>query len=139
MTLHITQVGRHNRTLLENLAADVFDAPIVPHHLDALLADPAQRLFVATEAGVVIGQAKAVIHRHPDKAPSVFVDELGVTPAQQRRGVATALIAAVMTMARNLGCAEIWLATEPENDPANNFYKATRMRGEHVVMYSLTV
>ncbi|WP_112322687.1 GNAT family N-acetyltransferase [Oceanibium sediminis] len=136
MSLHITQISSRNRALLDQVAETVFDGPLKPHHIDALLADPAQRLFVACERGVVIGQAKAVIHRHADKAPSLFIDELGVTPSQQRRGIASALVAAVMTLARNIGCAEVWLATEPENDPANLFYKARDMVGEHVVVYS---
>lgn len=139
MVTEVTLLSRFNLHLLDRVADDVFDAAIEPGRLPAYLADPAQRLFVAVQAGQVIGQLKAVIHRHPEKAPSLYVEELGVSPAYQRRGIATALMAAATTLAENLGCAEIWLATEPENASANAFYKAINMSGQHVVLYSRSV
>jgi len=136
MRTEITLLSRYNLHLLDTIAQDVFDTPVDTGRLPAFLADGAQNLFLAVRNGTVIGQLKAVVHRHPEKAPGLFVEELGVSPAFQRRGVATALMAATTTLAENLGCSEIWLATEPENDGANALYHGLGMTGQHVVMYS---
>lgn len=136
MDLHIAIIGRHNLHLLDCVAEEVFDNPVDPARLSAYIADPSQRLMVALAGGRVIGQLKAALHRHPDKAPAMFVEELGVGRLYRRQGIGTALMRAAVTLARNLGCTEMWLATEPENEAANAFYRAIGMDGQHVVMYS---
>lgn len=139
MDLQITLLSRFNLHLLEQVAPDVFDQPVDPPRLPAYLSDPAQRLFLAVTDGQVIGQLKAVIHRHIEKPPDLFIEELGVSPAYQRRGVATALSVSATTLAENLGCSEIWLATEPENEAANALYRNLQMAGQHVVVYARPV
>jgi aminoglycoside 6'-N-acetyltransferase I len=36
--------------------------------------------------GLVVGMASAFEYFHPGKPPQMFVNEVGVTPAHQRRG-----------------------------------------------------
>ncbi|MHA3978735.1 GNAT family N-acetyltransferase [Halovulum sp. GXIMD14794] len=134
--LRITRIDRRNMALLEHLAEEVFDAPISPEHLDAYIDDPAQHLLVAVLRGTVVGQLKAVVHRHPEKGPNLFIEELGVSSETRRQGIGTALAERAAQLARQEGCAEIWLATEPENVEGNALYKALGMRAQHVVMYS---
>ncbi|NNU80547.1 GNAT family N-acetyltransferase [Halovulum dunhuangense] len=136
MSPHVTLIGRHNTALLDHVAEGVFAHPPTAAHLGAYLADPAQRLFVAVQAGRVVGQLSAVLHRHPDKAPGLYIEELGVATALRRQGIATALMQAAVTLARNLGCAEIWLATEADNHAARAFYATQGLSGQQVVMFS---
>ncbi|MSU90030.1 GNAT family N-acetyltransferase [Rhodobacteraceae bacterium 2CG4] len=134
--LRVTRVDRRNMALLEHLADEVFDAPIEPGHLSDYLDDPCQHLLVAVLRGTVVGQLKAVIHRHPEKPPNLFIEELGVASAHRRLGIGTALAEKATQLARQEGCAEIWLATEPENTEGNALYAALGMRAQHVVMYN---
>ena len=136
MDFHVAIIGPDNSHLLSQVAEGVFDTPVEGPHLPAYVGDPSQRLLVAIADGVVIGQIKSVLHRHPEKAPGMFIEELGVATDHRRQGIATALMKAAIALARDMGCAELWLATEPENEAANAFYKATGMGGLHVVMYS---
>lgn len=136
MSVTISLISRRNIHLLDRIADDVFDGPIDGGRLQSYLADPAHQLFVAVLNGTVVGQAKTVLHRHPDKAPGIYVEELGVSPVAQRRGIARALMDAVTTLARNQGCAEIWLATEPDNAAGNAFYRAYGLSGQPVVMFN---
>jgi GNAT superfamily N-acetyltransferase len=52
--------------------------------------------------------------------PYIFGDE----PTHQRRGLARALLAAMLAHGRALGCAEAWVATEEGNAPARALYAA---------------
>ncbi len=134
--LRVARVDRLNMALLEHLAEEVFDAPISPEHLSDYLDDPSQHLLVAVLQGIVVGQLKAVVHRHPEKEPNLFIEELGVSSAHRRQGIATALAERATQLARQQGCAEIWLATEVDNAGGNALYKALGMRAQHVVMYN---
>ncbi|MEM9641667.1 MAG: GNAT family N-acetyltransferase [Pseudomonadota bacterium] len=122
--------------LLARIAPGVFDHPLKPEHLSEFLADPAQHLTVAMDGALVVGQLKAVLHRHPDKSPSLYVEELGVSPTHQRRGIAKDLFLHAKSYAATLGAREIWLATEPDNTAANALYKSLDLSPEHVVVYS---
>lgn len=136
MEITVAIIGRRNAHLLDRIAPGVFDAGIDGRFVPDLLADPAQRLFVATLELQVVGQLKAVLHRHPEKPPGLFVEEIGVSDGFRRRGIGTALMQAALAHGRDHGCRELWLATEPENDAANAFYRAIGLSGQHVVMYS---
>lgn len=59
----------------------------------------------------------------PDDADAFYIDNLGVRPGWQRRGVAIRLIDAPADHARLCGCTSIWVATEPDNAPANALYR----------------
>ena len=77
--------------------------------------------------GMMIGQLAAIVHRHPDLRPAeLYVDELGVAPRFQRQGIARRLVDAAFALAHELGCPEIWAATEPDNLPARGLYEIAR-------------
>ena len=87
------------------------------------LADSCHHLAVAvSEAGQVVGMASAVHYVHPDKLPQLFVDEVGVSPAFHRQGIGKQLMAALLARAREIGCSEAWVATEPDNVAAQELY-----------------
>ncbi|WP_423142369.1 GNAT family N-acetyltransferase [Parablastomonas sp. CN1-191] len=118
----IVRIGPADADRLVDVAAGVFNDPIDAALLAAYLADPGTVLVVACENGRVIGQAMGALHRHPDKPSDLYVDEVAVSPDHRRRGIARALLAELEACARELGCADIWLATERGNDGARAWY-----------------
>ena len=136
MTVEIRKVGLGDMALFDRIAEDVFDHEIVPAVLADYLAQPGHHLWVALGDGQVVGQLSAVVHRHPDARPmELYVDEVGVSPAWQRRHIATAMIDAAFALGRELGCTEAWLGTEPDNEPARALYAPRAEPVEDVVMY----
>jgi ribosomal protein S18 acetylase RimI-like enzyme len=118
MTTDIRLLTRENASLLNEVAPDVFDNPIVPASLEAFLADARHLMLVAVDQGTVIGMASAFEYFHPDKPPQMFLNEVGVTPGHQRRGIGRNLVEAVIAQARKRGCTFVWLGTATDNKPA---------------------
>jgi len=53
---------------------------------------------------------------HPDKPRAeMFLQELGVDDRDQRRGVATELLAGLVGLCRKRGCGEMFVLTEGSN------------------------
>ncbi len=67
------------------------------------------------EEGWVVGMASGLHYVHPDKAPQMFVNEVAVAPAFQRRGLGRRLVGALLEHGRGLGCGEAWVLTEASN------------------------
>lgn len=136
MTVEIRLVTAADAALFDRVAEEVFDEPIDPERLKAYLAQPGHPMVVALADGEMIGQVAAVIHRHPDKPTELYIDEVGVTPAWQRRGVAQQMLEAMFACGRALGCEEAWVGTEPDNLPARRLYERHCHRpAETFVMY----
>lgn len=123
MDVEIIHVRAGDAALLERVAEDVFDAPIDPARLPAYLASEGHILLVAIVDGEVVGQAAAVIHRHPDQPTELYIDNLGVTPKLQRRGIARRLLHRLLELGRAAGCEEAWVGTEHDNVPARRLYE----------------
>jgi aminoglycoside 6'-N-acetyltransferase I len=66
--------------------------------------------------------ATGVHYMHPDKTPELWVNEVGVAPSQQGRGIGKALMAALLEHAKTLGCKEAWVLTEEDNQAARRLY-----------------
>ncbi|HYD46021.1 MAG TPA: GNAT family N-acetyltransferase, partial [Phenylobacterium sp.] len=122
MTVEILRVASANAAVLERLAEDVFDEAIDAGLLAAYLAQPGHLMVVAVSDGVVIGQARGMVHHQPDEPTHLYVDNLGVTPSRQREGIARRLLEALFDWARELGCTAFWVATETDNAPARALY-----------------
>lgn len=122
-TLH--RITAQTAALLDRLAEDVFDYEIDPARVAAYVAAADHALYVAVRDGVVIGQARAVLHRQPDSGADIYIDNLGVAPEAKRQGVATALVDALVTWGKATApCRSVWVATELDNGEANGFYAA---------------
>ena len=139
MTVEIRQLGVGDEAVLERIAEDVFDDAVDPKRLVAYLAEPNQYLIAALKDGEVVGQIRAVICKHPDKADELFVENLGVTPAQQRQGIATELLEVMLGLGKKLGCEEAWVPTERNNTQARKFYESFGVEAEPTVMYSFSL
>ena len=135
MQIEIRRLGATDAAVLDRVADDVFDEPIRPQRLAAYLAQAGHLMIVAVTDGVVVGQVAAVIHRHPDKPTELYIDEVGVTPSLQRRGIARRMLDAMFDWGRELGCEEAWVGTEMENVPARRLYESFGEAGEPFVMY----
>ena len=118
----VSRVGCADTALLTHIAPGVFPDPIESALLAAFLAEPSMLLVVARDGEVVIGQVKCAIHRHPEKPADGYVDDVRVAPTYQRQGVARAMLAEIERWAREKGCADLWLATEPDNAGAQSLY-----------------
>jgi len=124
MMVSIVKIENDNANLLRNVAEDVFDYPVNWDLLKSYLTESNHLMFVALLENRVVGQILGVIHKHPDKVTELYIDDLGVTPDLQRQGIATKLTTAIFAEARQLGCREVWVATEPDNDLALAFYRS---------------
>lgn len=111
--------------LLEACAPEVFDDPIVPESVREFLADPRHHIAVAVDRGTVVGFASAVHYIHPDKKqPELWINEVAVAPEYRRRGLAKQILQTLFDKARELGCKEAWVLTEPGNVAANALYRS---------------
>ena len=118
MTAAIHRVTDKNSSLLDNIAADVFDHAIIPEQLQAFLDDPRHVLYVAAIDDVVVGMASGFEYFHPDKQPQLFINEVGVSPPYQRKGIGKQLVEALIDDARRRDCIFAWLGTDNDNLPA---------------------
>jgi ribosomal protein S18 acetylase RimI-like enzyme len=123
MTIEIRLLGDHDDDVLQRVAAGVFDGPVHPRWTRAFLGDARHHLIVARDGEVVVGMVSAVDYVHPDKAPQLFINELGVAPSHQRRGIGRQLLDAMLAHGRALGCTEAWVGTEDTNVAAQRLYR----------------
>jgi ribosomal protein S18 acetylase RimI-like enzyme len=133
--IEIRCAGAGDEALFAHVAADVFDEPVDAARLAAYLAAPGHLMLVALHDGQIVAQVAAVVHRHPDKKTELYIDEVGVTPALRRRGIARRMLDAMFAWGRELGCEEAWVGTEPDNLPARALYERRGGPAESFVMY----
>lgn len=124
MNVEIRRLYPGDDALVKRIAEDVFDEPVRPDRLAAYLASPGHFMIVALSDGTVVGQCAAVIHRHPDKVSELYIDEVGVSPAFQRQGIARKMLDAMFALGREQGCGEAWVGTEPDNIAARALYES---------------
>ena len=134
-TIEIRRLGPGDAAVLDQVAPDVFDEPVASRWRRAFLDDPRHHMVVALDGGVVVGMASAVDYVHPDKAPQLWVNEVGVSPAYQRRGIGRRLVEALVAHARTLGCTYAWVGTEEDNAPARRLYESVGGAAEPFVLY----
>lgn len=139
MTVEIRRLNPSDDAILMRIAEDVFDEPVRADRLAAYLAAPGHLMIVALADDVVVGQCAAVTHRHPDKVSELYIDEVGVSPAFQRQGIARKMLDAMLALGREQGCGEAWVGTEPDNVAARALYETRREPhgpAEDFVMYA---
>ena len=105
-------------------AAHLFDDPVRADAVRRFLDEPGHHLLLAVDDGAVVGFVSGVETTHPDKGTEMFLYELAVDPAAQRRGHGRALVDALADRARELGCYGMWVLTDDDNDAAIATYTA---------------
>jgi aminoglycoside 6'-N-acetyltransferase I len=122
--------------LFRDVAEDVFDGEIDPLRLATCLASPGTLMLVAVVGGRIVGQVAGYVHHHPDQASELYIDNLGVTPAMRRRGIARRLLDEVQAWAHELGCQQAWVVTQTDNVAARATYTSRGGLEEPVMMFS---
>jgi GNAT superfamily N-acetyltransferase len=112
----------HDADLFGSVADDVFDAPVNPAYVAAFLADPRHHIAAGIDAGVIIGFASGVDYLHPDKPAELWINEVGVAPSHQRRGIGRRILDCLLAHGRSIGCRTAWVLTETGNGPARALY-----------------
>ena len=121
--------------VLRRVAPGVFDGPVLPHWTREFLADARHHLIVAIDDDCVVGMVSALHYVHPDKAPQLWINEIGVAPSHQRRGIGRQLLDAALAHGRTLGCTEAWLGTEETNVAARRLYASAGATPEPFMLY----
>jgi aminoglycoside 6'-N-acetyltransferase I len=125
--------------VLDKVVDGVFDGPVQERLAREFLADARHHLAVAIERGVVVGMASAVDYVHPDKEAQLWINEIGVAPTHQRRGIGRLLLDTLLEHGRALGCTEAWLGTEKDNVAARRLYESAGGKAEPFVLYSFAL
>ncbi len=128
--IEVRCLGRGDAGLLDRVAEGVFDHPVRPDRAAAFLGCPSHLMVVALADGLVVGMGSAVVHRHPDKDPQMWINEIGTGDAWLRRGIATRVLRALLAEAEARGCGYAWLGTEQDNAAARALYR--RVGGREV-------
>jgi ribosomal protein S18 acetylase RimI-like enzyme len=84
-------------------ASHLFDGPAKPDAARRFLVEPGHYLLVALVDGVPAGFVSGVDTTHTDKGTEMFLYELAVDPAFQRRGIGSALTEALAALAKKRG------------------------------------
>jgi len=124
VSIEIRMLGPNDAYVLDRVTTGVFDHEIDPALSAEFLRDPRHHLAVALEDGTVVGFASGVHYVHPDKPPELWVNEVGVAPTHQRRGLGKQLLRMLFGRARELGCREAWVLTSPANGAAIRLYES---------------
>ena len=106
-------------------------------HLQSLLHKDGITFLVAVADGQVVGGLTA--HDLPStysESAEIYVYDLAVANAYQRRGVGTRLLKALETLCEQRGKAEFFLQADADDTDALNFYRATRGVEEDVRHFS---
>ena len=110
--------------LLLRVGDGLFDNPLDPEQARAFLDSPLHHIAVGFEGGRAVAFASGCVLLHPDKPPSMFVNEVGTHERHRRKGHGAAVMCALIAHARAIGCKGIWLGTEPGNNSALAFYRS---------------
>ena len=124
MTIAVRVLGRDEAPVLDNVVDGVFDYPVDPRWCAEFFADRRHHLAVALDGELVVGIASGVHYVHPDKPPDLCINEVGVAPTHEGRGLGRRLVAALVAHGASLGCAEAWVLTSPTNEAAKRMYRA---------------
>jgi ribosomal protein S18 acetylase RimI-like enzyme len=111
-------------SLFERIAEGVFDYAVQMQLIDEFLADSRHSLAVAIADGMIVGMASGVRYVHPDKPSELWINEVGVSPDYQRRGLAKRIVGELLAEGRRQGCREAWVLTDFDNEAARATYRS---------------
>ncbi len=89
--------------------------------LERIVADPRTTLFVARDAGRVVGMLTLATFLIPTTFRG-WIEDVVVDEAARGKGVAAALVQAALDRAAELGCRTVDLTSRPDREAANRLY-----------------
>lgn len=141
--IEVRRLGATDTALAQQtltLMAAVFDEPsgsLSAAYVSSLLARPEFWVLAATRQGVPIGGVTAhVLPMTRHEAAELFIYDLAVDPAHQRRGVGRALVEALRTQAAAHGIAVAFVAADNEDTHALDFYRALGATATPVTIFT---
>lgn len=137
--IDIRRLGPGDASVLDRVAADVFDGPVRKKRLAVFLREANHLMSVAVCEGEVVGQARGIIHLHPNKEDELYIDSLGVAPAFRQQGVGTRLVKVLLQTGRDQGCAEALVGVEQNNPAARKLYESLGEAGEPCVFFTYKI
>lgn len=138
MAIDVRVLGPGDKTVLNNVAPDVFDNPIDFHLAVEFLYDDRHHLAVALDGDKVVGFASGVTYIHPDKPVELWINEVSVASSHRKQGIGKLVVRAILEVGRTLGCREAWVLTDRSNASAMQLYKSVGGTEDpgNTVMYS---
>jgi ribosomal protein S18 acetylase RimI-like enzyme len=103
----------------------LFDKAIDTAATARFLAAADHHLLIAYDNDQPIGFVSGVELTHPDKGTEMFLYELAVGESARRRGIGTALVKALITLAEERGCYGMFVLTDDDNPAARATYRRT--------------
>ncbi len=130
-----------DQAVLHKVAADLFDEALQPHLVAEFLADDRHHIAVAIDQGEVVGFASGVHYVHPDKPAELWINEVGVAPGHQQRGIGRAVVRTLLQHGKRLGCGQAWVLTDRPNVAAMRLYASAggREDSSDTVMFEFSL
>jgi len=119
----MADIRRVTDTADVHAAATLFDDAPRGDATERFLSEPGHHLLIAYVGDQAAGFVTGVEMTHPDKGTEMFLYELGVDEAHQRRGIGRALVSALAALARQRGCYGMWVLTDDDNAAALAAYR----------------
>ncbi|HEY3804475.1 MAG TPA: GNAT family N-acetyltransferase [Kofleriaceae bacterium] len=107
-------------------AGDVMSLDEARAYMQRLRAYPSYKLYVADDAGTIVGTFALLVmdnlaHRG---APSAIVEDVGVAPELQGRGIGKQMMQHAMKLAADAGCYKLALSSNGRRTAAHAFYES---------------
>ena len=112
----VRRLGPEDRSTAEE-ACRLFEED-GPLDVARFLNRPEAHLFVAEDDAGVCGWAYGHELVHPDGESTMLLYSLDVAEGAQRRGHGRDLVTAFVGQANAIGCTEVWVLTDDDNDAA---------------------
>lgn len=121
-------------------ATELFDHNPIPRSIERFLKEPTHHMLIAYADDMPAGYITGVEMTHPDKGTEMFLYELSVHEAQRKRGIGSALVNSLASLARLRGCYGMWVLAEDDNLAGLNTYSKTGGQREETdqVMFTWT-
>jgi ribosomal protein S18 acetylase RimI-like enzyme len=135
--VRVRRLGPEDGALAAEAVRRVKEADVDADHLEDFLKKAENLLIVAEDDGGPAGFLLAYALDRVDRdRRMVCLYEIGVAAASRRRGLATAMIDALLAWCRAQGVMKTWVITDRSNEAALRLYAATGGRpdaGDDVV------